>query len=122
LLNKFQIFGRKNESVAARYLKKNGYRIITKNYRTKMGEIDIIAKEGDVIVFVEVKARKSPFLNRAKESVTKSKQHKLTLTAYSYLKQKGLDGKSARFDVVSIDYTQNLPEIEVIKNAFEATI
>ncbi len=108
--------------MAAKYLKKSGYKILKRNFRTKMGEVDLIAKEGDVIVFVEVKARRTSFLERAKESVTKSKQHKLTLTALAFLKKRAYTGQKARFDVVSIDYSNHKPDIEIIKNAFEATL
>ncbi len=66
MLNRFQIFGKKNETIAAKYLIKCGYKILVKNYRTKMGEIDLIAKDGDVIVFVEVKSREILIFNESK--------------------------------------------------------
>lgn len=113
-----QQFGTDSESMAVNYLKENGYQIIERNYRTKIGEIDIIAKDGDTIVFVEVKARKSRAYN-PKEAVTNSKKRKISMVALYYLKSTRQINVRARFDVVAIDSAKNSGAVEIIKNAFE---
>ena len=120
MLNNNQKFGEKSESIAARYLeKKMGYKILEKNFRTKIGEIDIIAKDGGTLVFVEVKARRSLFYGNPKYAVTSGKQKKISMAALYYLKTRKLSNTKARFDVVAINFSKKLPEIEIIKNAFE---
>ena len=120
MLNNNQKFGEKSESIAAGYLAKRlGYKILKKNYRTKIGEIDIIAKDGDTLVFVEVKARRSSFYGNPKYAVTSMKQKKISMAALYYLKTRKLSNAKARFDVVAINFSKQIPEIEIIKNAFE---
>jgi putative endonuclease len=117
--NKQQKFGEKGESLAAWYLKKNGYKIIEQNYRTQLGEIDIIAKEKKTLVFVEVKARRSTRFGNPKWAVTPKKQRKISMVALYYLKTTNQTSAKARFDVVSITSNQDQPQIEIVKNAFE---
>ena len=117
--SKAQKFGKKSEALATAYLKLNGYRILERNYRNRIGEIDIIAKEGPVLVFVEVKARKTARYGNPKNAVTPAKQLKIANTALTYLKESGQLNRKARFDVVAIDARYDPPEIEVVKNAFE---
>lgn len=74
MVNSFQIFGKNNESLAAIYLKRQGYLIIEQNYRTRMGEIDIIAKDNETIAFVEVKSRSSAAFGSPKQAVTLQKK------------------------------------------------
>ncbi len=112
-------FGQKSEIIAARYLKQKGYKIITQNYRTKLGEIDIIAKEKDTIVFVEVKARRSWRYGNPKGALTPDKQRKISMVALCYLKANKQTRAKARFDVVAIHNTNDTLKIEVIKNAFD---
>ena len=119
MINARQQFGKKSESIAVRHLKKNGYRIIEQNYRTKLGEIDVIAKDRDTIVFVEVKARRSDHFGNPKWAVTPKKQRKISMVALCYLKAMNMSNIKARFDVVSIRSANDRPEIEIIKNAFE---
>jgi len=119
MLNKNQLFGKKSESLAAAYLKKNKYKIITENYRTRLGEIDIIARDGDTLAFVEVKSGRSDQFGSPKGAVTPRKQRKISMVALQYLKATKQPHRRARFDVVSICYAGNHPEIELIKNAFE---
>ncbi|MCP4689947.1 MAG: YraN family protein [Desulfobacterales bacterium] len=114
-----QTFGSKSEALAARLLKKKGYKILERNYRNKLGEIDIIAKEKGSIVFVEVKARKSNRFGPPKLAVTLDKQRKISKTALYYLKTTNQFRVKARFDVVSIRFFSDEPEIEIIKNAFD---
>ncbi len=114
-------FGKESEEMAARYLKKKGYRILEQNYRTALGEIDIIARDKRTIVFVEVKARRSFSFGSPKAAITPKKQRKISMVALSYLKAAGLERASARFDVVAINAyaPEGGPEIEIVKNAFE---
>jgi len=116
---KAQKFGKKSESLAANYLKLSGYRILERNYRNQIGEIDIIAKEGPVLVFVEVKARHTRRYGSPKQAVTPAKQAKISKTAMAYLKVTGQLRAKACFDVVAIDARYDPPDIDVVKNAFE---
>lgn len=116
--NQDQEFGMKSESMAASYLRELGYKIIKRNYRSKMGEIDIVAKDGDTIVFVEVKSRKNNAYN-PKEAVTLSKKRKISMIALYYLKTTGQMNARARFDVVAIGSGDKSASIEIVKNAFE---
>lgn len=119
MLNKQQRFGRESESIAIKYLKRNGYKILEQNYRTKLGEIDIIAKDKESLVFVEVKARKSTRFGNPKWAVTYKKQQKISMVALCYLKATKQSNVKARFDVVAISLAKKSPQIEIIKNAFE---
>jgi putative endonuclease len=111
--------GRRGESLAVQVLKKSGYKILQQNYSSKLGEIDIIAKEAGVLAFVEVKARRTDRFGGPKQSVTPRKQRKISMVALEYLKQTGQMGKRARFDVVAIHLTPGQPDVEIIRNAFE---
>jgi putative endonuclease len=119
MLNPRQIFGEQGESIAVRYLKKKGYKILEKNYRTKLGEIDIIAKDKDTLVFVEVKSRRSWQFGNPKAAVTPAKQRKISKVALYYLKTNDRSNAKARFDVVTITATRDKSQIEIVKNAFE---
>ena len=119
MLNKRQKFGKQGESLAVWYLKKNGYKILEQNYRTKLGEIDIIAREKKTLVFVEVKSRRSIRFGSPKWAVTPKKQRTISMVALSYLKNTKQTEAKARFDVVTITSNQDEPRIEIIKNAFE---
>jgi putative endonuclease len=114
-----QQFGKESESLAVRYLKKHGYRILEQNYRTKLGEIDIIAIDKGTIVFVEVKARRSYLFGNPKFAVTPKKQRKISMVALYYLKETKQDNAKARFDVVAVSSIKDKPDIEIVKNAFE---
>lgn len=118
MLNKNQQLGSKGESLAVKALKRRGYRILVQNYRNRLGEIDIIAAEDDVIVFVEVKARRSHRFGNPKWAVTPDKQRKISLVALSYLKETNQINSRARFDVVAIDSSRETPVIEIVQNAF----
>jgi len=84
--NSRQKFGEQSESIAVSYLKKHGYKIIEQNYRTKLGEIDIVAREKGTIAFIEVKSRKSKNFGSPKWAVTPKKQRKISMVALWYLK------------------------------------
>ena len=117
--NNRQKLGQTGESLAAWYLKKNGYNIIEQNYRTPLGEIDIIAREKKIIVFVEVKSRRSNRFGNPKWAVTPQKQRKISRVALQYLKSTRQMNISARFDVVAVSSNRDEPRIEIVKNAFE---
>lgn len=112
-------FGRLAESAAVEFLKTKGYKILQCNYRNKLGEIDIIAEDKDTICFVEVKARHSLDLGEPQEAVTFRKQRQISKAAIYYLKNNNLLERSARFDVLTLLYTDNLPKISLITDAFE---
>ncbi|GAB6095074.1 YraN family protein [Desulfatiferula olefinivorans] len=118
MLNFRQLFGQSGEHHAVRYLKKNGYHILATNYRNRIGEIDIIAKEGETLVFVEVKTRSRRFFVHPKEAVTRKKQIKITRVAQYWLKANHKTGVRVRFDVVAVLSDHRTYEIELIKNAF----
>ena len=130
--NRHHQFGRKSEAAAVRYLTEIGYRILARNYQTRQGEIDIIAQDGDTIVFVEVKARRSAYFGSPKAAVTRAKQRKMSLTAQTYLKAANRSHAKARFDVLAMKptdsqhpETQSSPgdhgafRMELVRNAFE---
>ncbi len=117
--NTRQKFGEQGESLAVWFLKKKGYKILEQNYRTKLGEIDIIAREKKTIVFVEVKSRKSIRYGNPKWAVTAKKQRTISMVALSYLKATNQSDSRARFDVVAITTNLDEPQIEIVKNACE---
>ena len=116
-----QKYGQSSEKLASGFLVAEGYRIIETNYKNRFGEIDIIAADGESIVFIEVKSRRSGRFGPAKASISRLKQRKISMVALGYLKSKGAVGKKARFDVVAIDSRASEPgeRVALIKNAFE---
>jgi putative endonuclease len=113
--------GDRGENVAARYLRNQGYKIIVRNFRCALGEIDIIARDGDTLVFVEVKTRTDDEPT-PEEQVNGVKQHQITKTAKYYLGRYGVPQPPARFDVVAIVWpTGRTPQIRHTPNAFEPT-
>jgi putative endonuclease len=115
-----QTLGHGGEEMAAAYLQAAGYRILARNYRTRLGEIDIVARDGDILVFVEVKVRRSPSFGSAKAAVTAAKRRRLSKLALQYLKSPaGRRYSKARFDVVAVDRQAPEQRIELVQNAFE---
>ncbi|MBI4949203.1 MAG: YraN family protein [Deltaproteobacteria bacterium] len=112
--------GERGEERAEALLKKNGYRIIERNYRCPRGEIDIVARDGGTIAFVEVKTRCSEAFGSPKYSVDQRKQKKLTEVAVHYIAERGVRETDLRFDVVSIVVKDGAYKTELIKDAFEA--
>lgn len=114
-----KMLGDRGESAAARHLKKQGMRILRRGFRTPRGEIDLIAHDGDTLVFVEVKTRR---WGEPAEAVTLEKQRRLTLAALEFLKRHNLLEQRSRFDVVAILWPNDDvdPTIEHYRNAFEA--
>ena len=97
-----QSLGQKGEQIATVFLLKNNYQIITKNFRTKFGEIDIIAKDSDVLVFVEVKTRTSTSFGLPYEAVNKAKLRQIAKAGDIYLMQNKASSPKIRIDVISI--------------------
>jgi putative endonuclease len=110
--------GQKGEELAVKFLKKKGYRIIRQNYKTPVGEIDIIAKDKDTIVFVEVKTRESMEFGYPFEAVNSTKRRKIANVAKLYIK-KFKEIPRCRFDVVSVYYEDGKLEFGLIRDAFE---
>lgn len=111
--------GKRGEEVAVAFLKRKGYKIIQKNYKNKLGEIDIIAKDGETLCFIEVKTRTNFKFGFPQEAVTIFKQKKINRVALSYLKQYNLLNISSRFDIISVVLNNRQKfDIEIIKNAF----
>ena len=114
-----KVLGRKGEDRAVLYLKNNGYRILERNFKNKLGEIDIIAQHQDCICFVEVRARSGGLSHGdALESVGPIKQRRLSKLAVSFLKARDLWGRKARFDVVSVSLSDCRDSVVLIKDAF----
>lgn len=113
--------GSEGERLAARYLRRQGFRILARRYRTTLGEIDLIARDGTCIVFVEVKTRRSDAAGQPHEAVDSGKQARLTRLALAFLKRHRLLEQPARFDVVSIVWegSEKEPQIVHYRNAFE---
>jgi putative endonuclease len=111
--------GRRGEDFAFELLKKKGYKILERNYKSHLGEIDIIAREGKVLAFVEVKTRLTSDFGSAKWAVGPKKQRKLSMVALDYLKQHALSDQPARFDVIAIDLEQGEEKVELVRNAFD---
>jgi putative endonuclease len=115
------LLGKKGEELALRHLKKMGYKTIERNYRCKFGEVDIVAKDGKTLSFVEVKCTRSSILNSPKESITRKKQHQISKVALDYIRRRRLAETEARFDVIAVQLSPLPERIELIKDAFELT-
>lgn len=113
-----QSFGRLGEDLACEELRRRGYAVTDRRYRTRHGEIDIVAREGGDIVFVEVKARASGEFGGSAAAVTAMKQRRVARMAADYLARRALLDKPCRFDVVTIDFAGGTPRVEVYTHAF----
>jgi putative endonuclease len=111
--------GKKGEELAAAYLAQTGYRIVERNYRCVFGEIDIVAWEGEILVFVEVKSRRTEAFGAPQVAVGPAKQDKISRIALNYLSEKHLRRHPARFDVVAVRLLPMGTKIELIRDAFE---
>jgi putative endonuclease len=116
-----QQLGIVGEELAARELTARGYAILERRYRTRYGEIDIVAEDGGTLVFVEVRARATGEFGRAAESVDDRKRRKVTAMAVDYLARHHVTNRPCRFDVVTVDAAlSETPEISVYPAAFDA--
>ena len=113
--------GIRGEALAVTYLKKKGYKIIERNYRCQWGEIDLIARDGKTLIFVEIKSRSSSGFGLPQDAVDRFKQEKLIQAARAYMAEHHVQETiPARFDVVAVQLTPSGPEMELIKDAFQA--
>lgn len=111
--------GKLGEAEAARFLEKRGYKVLERNYRCKYGEIDLVAKDGSAVVFVEVKTRGSERFGTPMESVDARKQRKILLTAQFYIESNRLGDADFRFDVVGVEIRDGKLSFDLVKAAFE---
>ncbi len=118
MTNRNQRIGKTGETAALEFIRQNGYILLEQNYRAPFAEIDIIAREGECICFVEVKTRTSLKRGLPRESVHHAKQQKIISGASFYLKEKRLFNQQVRFDVIDILLTGETQKITLIKNAF----
>ncbi len=117
--NSFHL-GKSGEETAVLFLKKTGYLILERNYRNRFGEIDVIAKDGDFLVFVEVKTRKSFRCGKPFESVDYRKQRQISKVALDYISRNDEYDRPARFDVIAVTLQKNnQAKVDIIRNAFE---
>ena len=112
--------GSKGEDLAVQYLKKKGFKVIERNYHCSAGEIDLVAREKNTLVFVEIKTRSSSDYGLPQEAVDRFKQRKMIEAARTYLAERHLtEDIPARFDVVAIHLMPAGPHIELIRDAFQ---
>lgn len=116
MLQNTRSVGKKYEQLAGNYLKKLGYKILAANYQIRGGEIDIVARDGEYLVFVEVKARYSDTFGQSIESITPWKIQALLKTARFYIQKINWGDRPYRFDLVAIDVIDKKQEIKLIKN------
>lgn len=110
--------GRRGEDLAAQHLLREGYEILERNYRIRQGEIDLIAREGDLLCFVEVRSRQSAEHGHPLETIGSRKRQRLVRAARHYLATRGPADVFTRFDVISIVYEPEL-ELQLLRGAFE---
>ena len=116
-----QSLGTIGENLACRELERRGYAILARRYRHAGAEIDIVARDGPTLVFVEVKAREGREFGDGAEAITRRKRRRIAMAAMDYLVRYEKGECPCRFDVVSIMVSDAEPRIEVIANAFDAS-
>jgi len=114
--------GREGEEIACRHLRNQGYVILERNFRCSYGEIDIIARQGDVLVFVEVRSRRSAHFGEPLDSVGPVKQRKLSRIALCYIQKHRLEDRQARFDVLGVKIRPEGYTIELVRDAFDLIV
>jgi putative endonuclease len=116
-----QVLGKLGEDLACDELARRGYAIVARRYRLRGGELDIVARDGRTLVFVEVKAREGREFGAGVEAVTGSKRRRIVRLAMDYLTRHHLHEQPCRFDVVAVHLDEGQPSIEVFTNAFGAS-
>ena len=111
-------WGKAGEDLAAHFLEQSGLKILERNFRFERGEIDLIAEEGEELVFVEVKARRSNAFGAPEDAVTEKKQEQVHAVAEGYLFIHDIDDRPCRFDIVAIEYRYGTAEIRHLRDAF----
>jgi putative endonuclease len=119
-IDRRQELGKSGEDLACAELERRGYAILERRYRTRFGEIDIIASDRGTTVFVEVKARMGEEFGGGAAAITAWKQRRVTRMALDYLSKHNLHDCPCRFDVITVDFDAGRPEITVYPNAFDA--
>jgi putative endonuclease len=114
-----QSLGKLGEDLACAELTRLGYAILERRYRTRFGEIDIVAREAGAVVFVEVKTRTGPAFGGGAEAVTAPKQRRIAQMAVDFLSRHRLHDRACRFDVVAVSFERGQPRIVVYANAFD---
>lgn len=114
--------GRKGEAIAARYYRERGYLILGHNYRTRMGELDLILYKDEMIVFAEVKTRSGAMIDIPAASVDACKQRRLSLAAQSYLQNSPFADAMVRFDVVEVTPAGKGWQVHCILDAFPGCV
>jgi len=118
-----QVLGQTAEELAARYLEGCGFRVLERNWTTRLGEVDLIVEKGSILAFVEVRFRSSVAFGTPEETVTKAKRRKVILAAFEYAgRRRLLDRRIIRFDVVAVVRARGEPRILHIEDAFEADL
>jgi len=110
--------GKLGEDMAAAFLLKHGFQVLTRNYRFARGEIDIVARSGNLLVFVEVKTARTLQFGRPETWVDRRKQQQIGMVAQRYLQEFAIDDMDCRFDVIAISKEAGRWKINHIKNAF----
>jgi putative endonuclease len=119
MADRLHVVGKAGEEAAVQYLRQQGYQILERNYRCRFGEIDLIARDGQTLAFIEVKTRRSQRFGPPAAAVTIEKQRHLIKASQVYLSQKRKADELCRFDVVTIEVDSQAPRIELIKDAFQ---
>ena len=115
-----QSLGKLGEDLACAELCRRGYELLDRRYRTRFGEIDIVARHRGAVVFVEVKVRAGGAFGDAAAAVTDLKQHRIARMAVDFLSRRRLNNQPCRFDVVAISFERGRPRVDVYESAFEA--
>ena len=115
-----QTLGARGESAAQQYLRQRGYRILLTNYRCRFGEVDLIARDGETLVFVEVKTRAQSQYGSPFEAVDARKQRTIQQVAAHYVQTRQVAACAIRFDVVGVHWRDGRGHCELIQHAFEA--
>ena len=115
------LLGRRGEKIARRHLESLGHKVLEVNFRSKVGEIDLVAEDKGTLVFVEVRTKSGRAFGSAAESVNYRKRGKLIAVAQTYLAKRGAENRDWRIDVVAVEVdSQDMATVEVLKNAVEA--
>ena len=114
--------GKRGEDIAVAHLQEVGYRIVARNYRCRYGEMDIIAQDGDTLVFIEVKSRQSERYGPPQEAVGAEKRKKLSRVSLHYLQQQGIEACKARFDVIAVRISPRGAAVDLIRDAFDMVL
>ena len=111
--------GQEWERVAEKKLKAAGYRVLERNYRTRLGELDFVAEHKGVLCFIEVKGRRTPAFGAPEEAVTREKQRRIFRAAQAYLQRRRNADVPCRFDVVAIVETERRTDVRILRDAFQ---